>query len=149
LNFGASRSSTDLPASFDLQEQRRAIAAHVQPDGAESANATDTDHLEGDVLERVSIDQTKPVGRQTAFINAERVLGVDVVAGVTLGPEMIDERRPVVDARLLAHYQTGEVVVLREVVARLCEDAPQLALEHGILDELDLARELDPAVPDF
>src|SRR5262245_18342743 len=46
---------------LDLQEQRRAVATHVQPDGAERANAADTDDLEGDVLERISIDETKPV----------------------------------------------------------------------------------------
>src|SRR5262245_23264345 len=43
----------------------------------------------------------------------------------------------------------GEVVVLREMVTRLSQDTLQLAPERTMLDLLDLAYELDLAVPDF
>src|SRR5262249_46944063 len=118
-------------------------------DGAERADAADADHLEGDVLEHISIEETKPVRRQAALISGERALGIEVVAGVPLAREMIDERRPVLDARRLALYQMGKVVILCEVVASFGEDASQLTPERTMLDELDLGRELDFAVPDF
>src|SRR5262245_55777032 len=138
------------PAGFlDLQEQRCAVAAHVERDCAKRANAADADRLEGDVLERISIDEAKPIRRQPAFIGGERALGVDVMAGVALDGEMIDQRWPIRDARLLALHQTREVIVFREMVACLGEDTLQLAPERGMLDALDLARELDLAVPDF
>src|SRR5215470_17481958 len=55
-----------LAGFLELQEQRRAVATHVEPDGAERADAADADNLEGDVLERVAIEETEAVGRQPA-----------------------------------------------------------------------------------
>src|SRR5437867_13324606 len=51
-----------LARLLDLQEQRRAVAAHIEPDGAERADAADADNLEGNVLERVAIEATGAVG---------------------------------------------------------------------------------------
>src|SRR5262249_14006493 len=96
---------------LDLQKERRGVAANVEPDGAERSNAADADHLEGNVLERVSIDEKMPVGRQAARIGVERTFGVEMVTAIALGGEMIDERRPILDARLLALDQMREVVV--------------------------------------
>src|SRR6185295_9083114 len=117
--------------------------------GAERANAADADHLEGDVFERIAIEQTLSVGCQADFISAQHTLGVHVVNSITLGREMIDERRSVFYPRPLSLYQMGKVVVLREVVARLDQDASQFAAEPGVLDVLDLARKIDFAVPNF
>src|SRR5262245_8384438 len=65
-----------LAGFLDLQEQRRGVSAHVEPDGAEGADAADTHHLEGYVLERVSIDEITPVRCQAPYISSERALGV-------------------------------------------------------------------------
>src|SRR6185295_17085465 len=113
-----------------------AITAHVEPDGAECANAADADDFEGDVFERVAIEQTTSVGWQARCISAERTLGVQVMHSIAIGPEMIDERWSVFDPRPLSLYQMGKVVVLREVVACLDQDASQFAAEPGVLDVL-------------
>src|SRR5215468_3440670 len=138
-----------LAGFLDLQEQRSAVAAHKQPDGAKRADAADADHLERDILERISIDETKPVGRQAARVGVEGAPGVDMVAGVALGREVIDKRRPVGDARLLSLDEMGKVVVFRQVVAGPGENTSEFAPERAMLDPLDLASEIDFAVPDF
>src|SRR5262249_46640678 len=96
---------------LQLQEQRGAVPAQVQPDGAEGADAADTDHFEGDVLELVSVDKKKPVGWQAFLISVKHAPSIEVVAGVALRFEMIDERRPIRDARLPALDQTREIIV--------------------------------------
>src|SRR5262245_31795901 len=50
---------------FDLQEQGRAIAADVEPDGTEGANAADADHFEGDVPQHIAIEQVTAIRRKS------------------------------------------------------------------------------------
>src|SRR5262249_61929536 len=71
------------------------------------------------------------------------------MAGVARPAEMINERRPVLDAWLCTSDQMREIVVLLDMPARLGEDAAQPAAKGAVADALDLAFELDPAVPDF
>src|SRR5262249_16957965 len=85
---------------------------------------------------------------QAGRVSVERALGVDMVAGVAFGCEMIDEGWPVFDARLLARHQAGKVVVLSEMVTSLSKNALQLAPKGPIFDALDLARKNHLAVPD-
>src|SRR5215510_14067286 len=74
---------------FDLQEQWRAIAAGVEPDGAEGANAADANHFEGDVPQRIAIEQATAIRRESRRIGVERPFDIDVMADVTFGLEMI------------------------------------------------------------
>src|SRR5262249_26023903 len=46
-----------FPRFFDLKKQRSAVAAHEQADGAEGTDASHPDNFEGDVLERVALDE--------------------------------------------------------------------------------------------
>jgi hypothetical protein len=71
-----------LAGFLDLQEEWSAIAANVQPNGAERANATDANHLEGDILQPISVEETKPVGLQAALISVKSAPGIEVVTGV-------------------------------------------------------------------
>ena len=138
-----------LAGFLDLQEQRGAVAAHEQADGTEGADAADADHLEGDVLERIAFEQTKPLRRQPVPVQGEHALGVDPMPRVASLAEMVDARRPVLDARLLALHQVREVVVLFDAVGGLGEDVVELTPQRAVVDVLDFLRQLDLAVPVF
>src|SRR5262249_43093073 len=123
------------------------VPAHVQANGAEHADAADANHFEGDVLEFVSVDKEKPVGRQAFFISVEHAPGIEAIAGVALPSEMIDEGRPIRDARLIAFDQTREIIVLGEMLARLGENTLELTPEFAVVYSIDLLRQVDHAVP--
>src|SRR5262249_6015557 len=56
---------------FDLQEEGRAVAAGVKPDGTKGANATDSDHFKGDVAKRIALEQATAIGRKARRIGVE------------------------------------------------------------------------------
>jgi hypothetical protein len=91
----------------------------------------------------------KPVRLEATLISFEGTLGIEVVARIALGREMIDQRWSVLDAGLFAFDQMGKIVIVGESVARLSENGLQFAAQRAMFDTLDLADELDPAVPDF
>jgi hypothetical protein len=95
------------------------------------ANAADTDHLKGDILERISVEQVKPVGLEAILISLESPLGIEVVASIACGREMIDQRRSVLDPGLFVFYQMGKVVILGESVARFSENGLQFAAQRA------------------
>ncbi len=134
---------------LDLQEQGRAVVGHEQADGAEGAHAADADHLEGHVLERIAIDQAKMLGREPLLIGGEHLLGVDAFARIFLRREVIDQRRPVLDMRLLARDEVRKIVVLLELSFRLGEDRIEPASQRAIRDAPDLVHQVDSAVPDL
>src|SRR5262249_56895650 len=86
-----------LAGLLDLEKQRRAVAAREQADRAEGADAAHAHHLEGDVSERIALDQAVPLGRQALLIRREHALGIDALARVALVCEMIDERPAIFD----------------------------------------------------
>src|SRR5262249_62037547 len=122
---------------FDLQEQRSAVAAHKQADGAEGADASHSDNLEGDVLERAALDEATPLRRKTVLVGGKYAFLVDPAPRVPLSREMINERRPVLDTRAFALHQVREVIVLLEMSDRLGNDGRKLLSQRTILDALD------------
>src|SRR6516164_452028 len=149
IEFGSEAFEHRFSRFFDLKEQRRAVPAREQADRAKRAHASDTHCLEGYVTERVSIEQAQALRRKALLVGGKHALGVDAVPRIALSREMVDQRRLVHDARLLAADQMREVVILFEPFARLGEDGMELSPEHAVLDILDFAPQLDPAVPDF
>src|SRR5262245_35532089 len=111
---------------LDLQEQRGAVAAHEQADGTEGADASDPDHLEGRVLERVPLDEAAPLRGEAVLVGRKDASFIDALAYVAARREMINERRPVFDARLFALHQVREVVVLFQMSGRLVHDGGKL-----------------------
>ena len=62
---------------------------------------------------------------------------------------MINQGRLVCYARLFALDQVREVVVLFQSLACLGQNGVKPFPQRPILDALDFAHQLDPAVPDF
>src|SRR5215467_4900524 len=138
-----------FPGFLDLKKQRRAVAAREQTDGAERADTSNPNGLEGDILERVSFKQTQPLWRKSLLVRCKDALGVDAVPRIALSGEVIDQRRIVYDARLLTLYQMRKIVVLFDSLACLGQDGMQLPSQSAILDIFNFLHQLDPAVPDF
>src|SRR5262249_30595685 len=97
---------------LELKEQRRTIGAQEQADGAESTNAPNSDYLEGDILERIALQQIAALRRQPMVIGSEYALGVQSMLPIAFFGEMIDERRPISDAGSLTLHQMRKVVIL-------------------------------------
>ena len=114
--------------------------AGKQPDGAERADASNSDRFESYILEHVPLEQTQPFWRKTLFVGCKNALGIDTMPRVALSREMIDHRRLVGDANLFTRYQTWKVVILFESFTGLGEDGMELSSQPAILDMLDLAR---------
>jgi hypothetical protein len=83
------------------------------------------------------------------LVGGKHALGVDAVPRVALSREMVDQRRLVYDARLLARDEMREVVILFEPFARLGENGMELSPQRAVLDIFYFAPQLDPAMPDF
>src|SRR6516164_1453048 len=115
LEFRPEALEDGFPRFFDLEKQRSAVAAHEQADGAEGTDASHPDNLEGHVLERVALDEATPLRRKTVLIGRKHALRIHSIPRVTFCSEMINERRPVFDARLPALHQVRKVLVLRDV----------------------------------
>src|SRR6516165_9633928 len=149
IEFGPEAFEHRFCRFFDRKEQRVAVPAREQTDRAKRPDASDSNRLEGYVTQRVPIEQAQPLRRETLLVGGKHALGIDAVPRVALSREMVDQRRLVHDARLLARDQMREVVILFEPFIRLGEDGMELSPEHAVLDILDFAPQLDPAVPDF
>ena len=135
---------------FDLKEQGSAVAAHEQADGTESPHASNADDFERDVLERVSLDETTPLRCETLLIGRKHApLIYSMLRIVALSGEMINERRSVVDPRLVVLHQVREIVVLLQMFDRLGNDGGKLLSEGAVLNALDFSRQINPAVPNF
>jgi hypothetical protein len=87
---------------------------------------SDSNSLESGVRECVSLEQAQPPRRQALAVGREHVIG---------DPVAPDEMR--------------EVVILFDSFARSGDDGLEPSFQLSILDMLDFARQLDPAVPDF
>src|SRR5262245_24377312 len=149
VEFGPEAFEYRFSRFFDLKEERSAVPAREQTDRAERPHASHPDRLEGYVTEGVAIEQAQPLRRETLLVGGKHALGVDAVRRVALSSEMVDQRRLVDDARLLAPDQMREVVILFEPFTRLGEDGMELSPKHAVLDIFDFAPQLDPAVPNF
>src|SRR5260370_2229322 len=90
---------------FDLKEQRSAIAAHEQADGAERTDASHPDDFEGDVLERVALEETTPLRGKAVLVAGEYALRIHSIPRVTLCRAMMDDRRAVVSPRQLSSHR--------------------------------------------
>ena len=134
---------------FDLKEQRSAIVARKQPDGAERADASNTDCFEGDIPEKVSLEQTQYFWRKAFLVGDKNALGVNSMTWVAFLREMINHRQLIGDADLYPLYQMREVVVLFQSFPCFGQDSVELPSQLPILDMFDLARQVDPAMPDF
>ncbi len=63
-----------LARLLDLEEKGSVLAAHQQDYGAESAHAADTNHLDGDVLELITVKKYTPIVRQAIPVAGEGTL---------------------------------------------------------------------------
>src|SRR5262249_28055379 len=149
VEFGPEAFEHRFSRFFDLKEQGSAVPAREQADRTERAHAADSNRLEGYVTQRVPIEQAQPLRRETLLVGGKHALGVDAVPRVALSREMVDQRRLVDDARLLAPDQMREVVILFEPFTRLGDDGMDVSPKHAVLDIFDFAPQLDPAVPNF
>src|SRR5262249_968317 len=116
-----------FPRFFDLQEQRGTIVAHKQPDGAERADASNSDCFEGRIPEKVPLEQTQYFWRKSFFIGAKNAFGVNSVPWIVLSCEMINHRRLVGDVNLFSLYEMRKVVIVFQPFARLGQDGMELS----------------------
>src|SRR5262249_47839087 len=122
IEFGPEAFEHRSSCFFDLKEQRRAVPAREQANRAKRPHASDNDHLEGYITERVAVEQAEPLWRQTLLVGGKHAFGVDAVPRVALSRKMVDQRRLVYDPRTSTLYEMREVVILFEPLARLGED---------------------------
>src|SRR5262249_51512516 len=131
---------------FDLKKQRSAVAAREQADGAESTDASHPDNFEGHVLERVALDEATTLRRKTVLVGRKHAFRIHSIPRVMFCGEMINERRPVFDTRLLALHQVRKVVVFFEMSDGLGNDGGELSSESAVLDAFDFPSQVDLAV---
>src|SRR2546429_5983774 len=74
---------------LDLQKQRSVAPAHEQADRTERADASDPDDLEGDVLERVALDEATPLRGEAVLVGGENAPFIDAMPCVAASREMI------------------------------------------------------------
>src|SRR5262245_2091834 len=74
LEFRPEALEHGFPRFFDLKKQRSAVAAHEQADGTEGTAASHPDNFEGDVLERVALDEVTPLRRKTVLVGRKHPL---------------------------------------------------------------------------
>src|SRR5260370_5570392 len=134
LEFRPEALEHGFPRFFDLKKQLSAVAPHEQADGAERADASHPDDFESHVLERVALDEVTPLRRKTVLVGRKHALRIHSILRVMFCSEMINERRPVFDARLLALHQVRQVVVLFDVFDCLCNDGGELSSERAVVD---------------
>src|SRR4029453_2019609 len=87
------------PRLLDLEEQGVLFARHQQRHGAEGADAANPDHLDGDVLELIAVDEHPPVFLHAVPIAGKGRVGAREQIFHTLFARVIDERRVVPDRR--------------------------------------------------
>src|SRR6516165_11431045 len=126
IEFGPEAFEHRSSCFFDLKEQRRAVPAREQTNRAKRPHASDSNRLKGYITERVPIEQAQPLRRETLLVRGKHALGVDAVPHVALSREMVDQRRLVHDARLLARDQMRGVVIFFQPFSRPCEDGMEL-----------------------
>src|SRR5262245_18084190 len=130
-----------LSRFLDLQKQRSAVAAHEQADRTEGADASNADHLEGHVLERVALDEATPLGGEAVLVGRKNASLIDATPRVPFSREMINEPRPVFYPSLLVLRQVREVVVLFQMSDRLGHDGGKFLPQRAVIDPLDLPRQ--------
>src|SRR5215471_12324538 len=116
LEFRPEALEDRFPRFFDLKKERRAVAANEQADGAEGTDASHPDNFEGHILERVALDEATPLRRKTVLVGRKHALRIHSIPRVMFCREMINERRPVFDPRLLALHQVRKVLVFFDVL---------------------------------
>src|SRR5262249_14466256 len=138
-----------LSRFFHLKEQRSTVTAHEQADGTEGPHTSNADNFEGDVLERVALDQATPLRRKAGLIRGKYTWLLNATPRVPLCREMINRRRSVLDPRLFTLHQVWKIVVLFEMSRRLGNDGVKFLSQCAVLHSLDFLHQIDLAVPDF
>src|SRR5262245_13572285 len=68
LVFRAEAFENGFTRLFDLQEERRSIAAHKQTNRTKRPYATDANYLEGDIFEMIPLKQTQSLWWKSVLI---------------------------------------------------------------------------------
>ncbi len=139
------------PRLFDLQKDGLAIRRHEKPDGTKGADAADADDLEGNVGQRIALDQRAPLGKQGGLVIGEGGMRVNFVVFCCLGIEMIDQGRPVLDMRTIGfrRREMRKIIVRRQIFFGFHQDRKNSFAEFDIGDPLDLLVNVHARVPDF